>query len=44
VIDAKTPAGVRTVHIHDDLLDELSAYKQALGDRWQSTKPAFPNR
>jgi hypothetical protein len=31
VIDAKTPAGVRTVDIHDDLLDELAAYKQALG-------------
>lgn len=44
VIDAKTPAGVRTVDIHDDLLDELSAYKQALGDRWQLTNPAFPNR
>jgi integrase len=44
VIDAKTPAGVRTVDIHDDLLDELAAYKQALGARWQSTKPVFPNR
>jgi integrase len=44
VIDAKTPAGVRTVDIHDDLLDELAAYKQALGKRWQATKAAFPNR
>jgi integrase len=44
VIDAKTPAGVRTVDIHDDLLDELASYKQALGGRWQATKPAFPNR
>jgi integrase len=44
VIDAKTPAGVRTVDIHDDLLDELAAYKQALGARWQSTEAAFPNR
>jgi integrase len=43
VLDAKTPAGVRTVDIHDDLLDELSSYKQALGDRWQATAPAFPN-
>jgi integrase len=44
VIDAKTPAGVRMVDIHDDLLDELSAYKHALGARWQPNKPAFPNR
>ena len=44
VIDAKTPAGVRAVDIHDDLLDELTAYKQALGARWQPTGPAFPNR
>jgi integrase len=44
VIDAKTPAGVRMIDIHDDLLDELSAYKHALGDRWQPTQPAFPNR
>jgi len=44
VIDAKTPAGVRTVDIHDDLLDEPAAYKQALGNRWQPTKPSFPNR
>ena len=32
MINAKTPASVRTVDIHDDLLDELSAYKQALGE------------
>lgn len=44
IIDAKTPAGVRTVDIHDDLLDELSSYRQALGSRWQPTSPAFPNR
>ena len=44
VIDAKTPAGVRMIDIHDDLLDELTAYKHALGDRWQPTEPAFPNR
>ena len=44
VIDAKTPAGVRMIDIHDDLLDELTAYKQALGERWQPTEPAFPNR
>jgi integrase len=44
VIDAKTPAGVRAVDIHDDLLDELAAYKQALAARWQPTGPAFPNR
>jgi integrase len=43
VIDAKTPAGVRMIDIHDDLLDELAAYKHALGDRWQPTAPAFPN-
>jgi integrase len=43
VVDAKTPAGVRTVDIHDDLLDELAAYKQALGERWSPTRPAFPN-
>jgi integrase len=44
IIDAKTPAGVRAVDIHDDLLDGLSAYKQALGARWEPTAPAFPNR
>jgi integrase len=44
VIDAKAPAGVRTVDIHDDLLDELAAYKQALGAWWQPTQPAFPDR
>jgi integrase len=44
VIDAKTPAGVRAIDIHDDLLDELTAYKQALGTKWQPTAPAFPNR
>jgi len=35
---------VRSVDIHDDLLDEIAAYKQALGKNWQPTKPAFPNR
>jgi integrase len=44
VRDAKTPAGVRDVDIHDDLLDELGAYKHALGERWQPTRPAFPNK
>jgi integrase len=34
LIDAKSPAGVRMIDIHDDLLDELSAYRHALGDRW----------
>lgn len=35
---------MRTVEIHDDLLDELATYKHALGTRWQPTEPAFPNR
>jgi len=29
VLDAKTPAGVRRVDIHDDLREELAAYKRA---------------
>jgi integrase len=44
VVDAKTPVGVRAIDIHDDLLDELTAYKQSLGSKWQPTDPAFPNR
>jgi integrase len=43
VLDAKTPAGVRRVDIHDDLQEELAAYKAARGDSWQSGKPAFLN-
>ena len=43
VLDAKTPAGVRRVDIHDDLQDELAAYKAARGDTWHPGKPAFLN-
>lgn len=43
VLDAKTPAGVRRVDIHDDLQEELAAYKAARGDTWQPGKPAFVN-
>jgi integrase len=43
VLDAKTPAGVRRVDIHDDLQEELAAYKAARGDTWQPGKPAFLN-
>lgn len=43
VLDAKTPAGVRRVDIHDDLQEELSAYKAARGATWQSGQPAFLN-
>jgi integrase len=43
VLDAKTPAGVRRVDIHDDLQDELAAYKAARGDAWQPGKPGFLN-
>jgi integrase/recombinase XerD len=43
VLDAKTPAGVRRVDIHDDLQDELAAYKAARGDTWQPGEPAFLN-
>jgi hypothetical protein len=32
VLDAKTPAGVRRVDIHDDLQEELAAYKAARGE------------
>ena len=41
VLDAKTPAGVRRVDIHDDLQDELAEYKAARGDAWQPGAPAF---
>ncbi len=43
VLDAKTPAGVRRVDIHDDLQDELAAYKAARGGAWQPGEPAFVN-
>jgi len=43
VRDAKTPAGVRRVDIHDDLQDELAAYKAARGATWQPGAPAFLN-
>jgi integrase len=43
VLDAKTPAGVRRVDIHDDLQDELAAYKAARGATWEPGKPAFLN-
>lgn len=43
VLDAKTPAGVRRVDIHDDLQDELAAYKAARGATWQSGAAAFLN-
>jgi integrase len=43
VLDAKTPAGVRRVDIHDDLHDELTAYKAARGATWQPGEPAFLN-
>ena len=43
VLDAKTPAGMRRVDIHDDLQDELAAYKAARGATWQSGEPAFLN-
>ena len=43
VLDAKTPAGVRRVDIHDDLQDELAAYKAARGETWQPGAPAFLN-
>src|SRR3954451_432822 len=43
VLDAKTPAGVRRVDIHDDLQDELAAYKAARGATWQPGTPAFLN-
>jgi integrase len=43
VLDAKTPAGVRRVDIHDDLQDELAAYKAARGATWEPGKPACLN-
>jgi integrase len=43
VLDAKTPAGVRRVDIHDDLQEELAAYKAARGATWQPGEPAFLN-
>jgi Phage integrase family len=43
VLDAKTPAGVRHVDIHDDLQEELAAHKAARGAAWQPREPAFVN-
>ncbi len=43
VLDAKAPAGVRRVDIHDDLQEELAAYKAARGETWQPGEPAFRN-
>lgn len=43
VLDAKTPAGVRRVDIHDDLQEELAAYRAARGATWQPGEPAFVN-
>src|SRR3954454_9829516 len=43
ILDAKTPAGVRRVDIHDDLQEELAAYKAARGAAWQPGTPAFLN-
>jgi integrase len=43
VLDAKTPAGLRRVDIHDDLQDELAAYKAARSDTWRPGSPAFLN-
>jgi integrase len=41
VLDAKTPAGVRRVDIHDDLQEELAAYKAARGAAWESGNRRF---
>jgi integrase len=43
VLAAKGEAGVRRVDIHDDLQDELAAYKAARGTTWQPGTPAFLN-
>jgi hypothetical protein len=43
VLDAKTPAGGRRVDIHDDLQNELAAYKAARSSTWQPGTPAFLN-
>jgi integrase len=43
VLDAKTPAGVRRVDIHDDLQDELAAYKATRSATWRPGTPAFLN-
>jgi integrase len=43
VLQAKTEAGVRGVEIHDDLQEELAAYKAARGETWQPGAPAFLN-
>jgi integrase len=43
VLDAKTEAAVRRVDIHDDLQEELAAYKAARGTTWRPGEPAFLN-
>ena len=43
MLDAKTPAGVRRIDIHDDLQDELAAYRAARGATWEPGQPAFVN-
>jgi integrase len=43
VLDAKTQAGVRRVDIHDDLQEELGAYKAARSASWKPGEPAFVN-
>ena len=43
VLDAKTPAGVRRVDIHDDLQEELAAYKAARAAAWEPGEAAFVN-
>ena len=44
VLDAKTPAGVRRVDIHDDLQEELAACKIARGTTWEPGVPALSMR
>jgi integrase len=41
VLDAKTPAGVRRVDIHDNLQEALAAYKAARGETWEPGEPTF---
>ena len=43
VLDAKTPAGVRRVDIHNDLQEELAAYKAAARRDVAPGRPAFLN-
>ena len=44
VLDAKTPAGVRRVDIHDDLQDELAAYKAARASYMGVGRASVPQR